>query len=281
MRIQGGARGRRVAAGGSAVGAALAALLVVGTLGGSGGASVDEQDPGTADLAADAALAAALAVWEAFPADARTRPFVVLDAVSGPDGWRSGAAAAKFAAGNWAAPADLPAAPAKYRGYAVVPAADALRVLRTAEMKGAVKKGSIKKLGSPLKVSDIRLATAPVATDRGVVRLPVWRVSFDAAKGAFRIPAVASPARYAAGDAVEGPAATVARDGRTLTLGSAGEATCAAAEVAESAQAVAVRLADAGCATAVLAATLGNRVLLGVDGDGTVRGPLAVTPAKG
>lgn len=300
-------RRRTIAVIGSGIAAGVAAVLVVGTVGGSGGASVDDK-PVTPVVpkTQESVLSAALDQWKAFPVDADVRPIVLLAQAHAPAAFAKPVQKAKFLAGHWADPAAMPKSPAKAGGYPVVPATEALKRLRALGTDGGTAaKGAI------LKVTDMRLSVVRAPTDRGPVALPAWRVMITGAAGPAWVPAVAAPAAYdyAAATGLPPVKAVASKNGRTLTLRFAGApdvaGPCGAdytAQVSVSAQAVAVELvkkartavagakaSTAKCSKALVARTatvpldarLGDRVLLGVlGGDAVVTGPYSVTKAK-
>jgi hypothetical protein len=261
-------------------------------------AAATESDP-----ADRSSLEAALAAFADFPESADPRPIVALDRVFGASGFRSVGAKEAFGSGNWDPPATMPPAPASYGGYPVITPGEALDRLR-AETAGAEPQGE------PLTVSDLRLATTEVRTDRGIMRLPAWRVLFEYSTGPNWVLAVAPSRLWERGIPPyfgwQWDAQTVAdqRDLR-VTVPSVydsgfGGGPCLAdymLAVAESDHAVAVRaVAKPGVEprsrvdcrdplrfSVTLAAPLGGRVLLGVSGrDAAQRGPIpaVVSPRR-
>lgn len=134
-------------------------------------------------------LAAALAKWKDFPAEADPRPLLIMRNVSG-GGFNTGEAKMAFMDGNWTVPDELPETPEEFGGYPVIGAADALAVLRGDQAGG--KSGV-----DALAVESLRLVTVKdVPTDRGTKKLPAWRVDFEDASEPWFVVAVAPSARY-------------------------------------------------------------------------------------
>ena len=265
-------------------------------------ASASEEPPTPPSPDVRSELQAALDAWSDFPADADPRPIVPLEEVFGASGWASGDAKVAFGTGNWAMPRTLPESPRTYEGFPVTSARRALNRLRQ-ESEGA------KPEGDRLTVSDMRLLLTDVRTDRGTVRLPAWRVLFEASRGPNYVLAVAPQRRlvgayppfWLLGEWTASPA----DDGNGLTVTAPsiydsgfGGGPCKDAytvAVAESAQAVAVHLVERPGAApqhglechepltyaVTLAAPFGDRVLVGVNGaDSKSRGPVPVTAAS-
>lgn len=133
-------------------------------------------------------LTAALEKWKDFPADADPRPLIILRETSG-GGFKTGEAKMAYGVGDWSTPKELPATPEEFGGYPVIGAAEALDVLRGEE-------GGAKKEGDGIEVEHVRLTTSSFATDRGMLKLPAWRVDFDGGTLPFFVVAVADSARY-------------------------------------------------------------------------------------
>jgi hypothetical protein len=231
-----------------------------------------------------------LAEWADFPVDANPRPILVLRQFEGPSGFNSDAGKVAFVTGNWDGPTALPESPAEADGYPLISAAEALTRLKPASGTASV---APQREGRRLRVSDMRLGSVEVRTDRGMRPLPAWRVMFDDSIGPNWVPAIAPPARYV-NPLLDGESywdMEVSADGRTVTMSLGSDSgfpmPCDSSKemrIAESGQAVALRLVlvprtpqpgekpgecEQHTVSGHLANPLGNRVLLGDNGDQT------------
>jgi hypothetical protein len=133
---------------------------------------------------------AALRLWRTFPVLAKPRPIVLLrgeNVLDPPSGFRTGEAKIAYIEGRFVLRTPLPPGPATAGGFRlVVSAAAAFRRLAAAGRPGHDQV-------PPLLVTSVHLATATFMTDRGSVRLPTWRFSFQGVADPASVLAVAAP----------------------------------------------------------------------------------------
>lgn len=173
----------------------------------------------------------ALAAWSTFPVDRQPRPIVLV----GPSlvvyaGYQTGTAKAAAMTGSYRlavslppdprpTPVDVPGGPATLPLIGAAAAIDRMK----ADVAGAQPDPSV----TPLAIVGLEFGTAPIATDRGTLTLPVWRVHTADELGPTIVLAVADSG-LAARAGSTGPAVTpgqrasgaakVSADGRHLTI---------------------------------------------------------------
>lgn len=190
------------------------------------GAGVAAPGPGDTGNPEDA-----LAAWSTFPVNRQPRPIVLV----GPSlvvyaGYQTGTAKAAAMTGSYRlavslppdprpTPVDLPGGPATLPLIGAAAAIDRMK----ADVAGTPPDPSV----TPLAIVGIEFGTAPIATDRGTLTLPVWRVHTAGELGPTTVLAVADSG-LAARAGSTGPAAApgqqasgaakVSADGRHLTI---------------------------------------------------------------
>ena len=259
---------------------------------------------GAAEDQAAGELDAALAAWERFPAQRRPRPIVLRDSLPQVVGFTTDEAKIAALAGDLELTGPLPPTPATVTArlpdgevtLPALPVQEALDGIRDSGDGGQNPAG-------PLRITTVELGSARFRTDRGPLTLPAWLFHPVDALGPLAWPALAAdsfwpgPRPDTPGLAI-GPDATLASDGRTITVSlPAPPYPCPGAAVgrhepvvAESATAVAVgfrRIEEspatdpsAVCAEPAmlrfephevqLAQPLGDRVLIGQDGQAVI-----------
>jgi hypothetical protein len=128
------------------------------------------------------AAARALAAWAAFPVDAESRPIVLIAAA---DSRVPFGVAYRTEAGH------LPSGPARFDGYPVISAHQALDRLQAAAYPQIHTEGD-----TAATVTHVRLAGEKFQTDRGPMTLPTWVFTVSGASSAAQVPALARGARY-------------------------------------------------------------------------------------
>jgi len=147
-----------------------------------------------------------------------------------------------FLAGFVVGPSILAVSPPAVDGYPIIAASDAVALLRSTGTGHAP---------TPLRVTSVRLAAGSFATDRGLMLLPAWLLTFDGVSNPASVLAVVPSLQFripaASGQATAMMSATISADGRTLTVSfvgsQAGTGPCTAdyaASAAESVHAVAI-----------------------------------------
>ena len=261
--------------------------------GGGGGA-------GIGGSAATGNPAQALARWRDFPVTADPRPLVLTGGVvlDPQTGFATGDGKLAYLGGQFEQATTLPAGPSTSGGFAIVTAGQALDELRPAgstPVAGSPAAGSRPNPDGRLRVVKASLVQATFGTDRGPRLLPAWRFDLEHVADPVRVLAVAKKARWSVGETAPTASdfqASVTGDGRTLNYGFFGTPAvpgpCGAdytGSAAESATAVVVTvrqvppdsarnsstqacpaIAAARSVVLHLAAPLGGRVLLTVDG---------------
>jgi hypothetical protein len=179
---------------------------------------------------------AALALWRAFPVQARARPIVPLGeglVIDPRTGFRTGAAKAAYEEGRFALRTLLPGSVGNFGRFTEVPAATAYHRLR------AIRVDEHDKV-PPLIVTAVHIGTATFVTDRGRMRLPAWQFFFKGVAHPASVLAVGPPDLFippamhrfgepGPGNSIEG-SATISPSGTTITLsfvgGPAGNEPC-------------------------------------------------------
>jgi hypothetical protein len=123
-----------------------------------------------------------LAAWAAFPVGAASRPIVLITAAD---------ASIPFASADRTEAGRLPEAPARFDGYPVISAGQALDRLKASDDPW------IQSLhGRALTVTDVRLAGEKFQTDRGPMTLPTWLFTLSGVPAPLQVPALAPGVRY-------------------------------------------------------------------------------------
>jgi hypothetical protein len=167
--------------------------------------------------------AAILADWRSFPVTADPRPPVLIGpTIIDPQSFPSNAHQEAYLTGQVDLAAVLPASPTTAGGYPVIPAQAALDRLR--RMYPAV---TIQGARTPprLRIVAVALSQASFDTDRGLRRLPAWRLDFDRIDASVWVLAVEQKALWTAKPTSAtdlGFRPTLNPDGRSLTLGFVG-----------------------------------------------------------
>ncbi len=145
----------------------------------------------------------ALALWRDFPADRVPRPIVVPhSAATFTGGFDSGEAKQAAGSGRFELAAPLPPGPATVAvelpdGPVLLPAITAAAAL-DALVGDALTGGADPNAAAipPARITDVRLGTADVYTDRGPLKLPAWLFTVAGATGPIGWPAVAPEALW-------------------------------------------------------------------------------------
>jgi hypothetical protein len=123
----------------------------------------------------------ALRLWRHFPVNAKPRAIIATSNVVLPDAVSSWLAEHRSsAAGVFRVAAKLPGRGGPHGGYQVVSAAAAYAALRTAaRSEASAPPQTVIGIGpEALRIRAVRLGMGSLDTDRGRLRLPVWRFSF-------------------------------------------------------------------------------------------------------
>jgi hypothetical protein len=131
----------------------------------------------------------ALALWNRFPASAKPRPIVLVGegpVVPPATGFPNANAKLAFIEGRFVLRTKLPSHTGTVRGYQLIPASSAFKVLKTAPGKGQAN-------GPRLAVTRVWLGSAKFYTDRGRARLPAWWFKFRGVKGHAAVIAIGPP----------------------------------------------------------------------------------------
>ena len=279
---------------GSRASLAIVATVLAGC--GTGGTS-----DGTGATPSDqAVLQMALAAWADFPVDASPRPLVLPDGNEQMGGGFSVSNVAQkiaFGVGAINSPPTLPSTPTEADGYQLITAEQAFRELSAGNGQSQTT--------TRIETTSVTLGMGSFDDDRGAVQLPAWVFTFGGGvTGSDDVLAVSPASVYpipapltASSELSMFYAATIASDGRTLTVetgGSPGTGPCDAhysLEVASSDTAVAAGVvvrpnpapSNQVCAvqaeqlqlTTILAAPLGARVVVNVQAQ-----PIEVTESS-
>jgi hypothetical protein len=267
-----------------------AAVCAIALIALSAGASAESSSP----RASTGPVSAALAAWSHFPAEASSRPLVLIDGdnVNAPVlGFPSDGTKLAYDDGTFTAPSRFPAGPQSAARFQLVSSQSAFNAMKEAATPGPPA-------AAPLVVTSVTLGTGAFATDRGRRTLPAWLFAFQSVENPAQVLAVSprrifSPPQRIVVQASKSEnfptvgSATLAPNHRTLTVGFAGppegtgpcEATYSLnVGVSRTAVAAVVHVVtyyrgDAGCLlqasfnqlTTTLAAPLGNRVVVDAD----------------
>jgi hypothetical protein len=239
-------------------------------------------------------VSAALVAWSHFPAEASSRPLVLIDGddVNAPVfGFPSDDTKLAYDDGTFTAPSKFPSGPQSAAGFQLVSSQSAFNALKDAASPGPPA-------ATPLIVTTVTLGAGVFETDRGRRTLPAWLFAFQGVENPAQVLAVSPRRIFAPPQRIVVQAsmlekfptvgsANLAPNHRTLTVRFAGapEGTgpCDATyslRVGASRTAVAAVVhvvtyyrGDAGCLlqasvnelTTTLAAPLGNRVVVDAD----------------
>jgi hypothetical protein len=131
-------------------------------------------------------------IWSSYPVSISPRPLVLPWGliVEPKDGYPDDVSKQAVEAGAIDGPDALPASPGVVDAMPIVSAEEALSILRRGDGEEAQR----------IKASAVELGIAEFVTDRGTATLPAWLFTFPGVAEPIAVIAVASPARYAAGD---------------------------------------------------------------------------------
>jgi hypothetical protein len=142
----------------------------------------------------------ALATWRGFPVDRHPRPIVPAAPIVQFSGYTTGDAKLAALSGSYRVAIALPPDPVPTMmtlpdGPTAVPVVGAAAAVERMRAAGEMKSGG-NSAPPPLDIVGFELATAQVLTDRGPLRLPVWRVHTADEIGPTLVLALADSALY-------------------------------------------------------------------------------------
>lgn len=257
--------------------------------------------PGQSQVGGSETLPPFLQPWAAFPVHASPRPIVL---INGPildplGGFRDGQSKVAYMGGLFDRPRQLPTGPASSQGYPVISADSAVDLLQSPSHSHTPPAAATSTAATRLTITSARFGEGTFLTDRGWKSMPAWLFSLAGVDGVVSVLAVAPSAQWLppGWSPVGHPGrpdigARIADDHRTLTLGFTGakseKGPCGESytlKLTEYATAVLATVTthhnDSGTvdctlvgyprsASAVLAAPLGNRVVVEGFGGGVI-----------